>query len=116
VFVSLRLGSVVASTLEVAPWLMVIGQHKGVVFPAVALLLVFNYWFAIIRPRNADCAPGEMCHIDRPTMRFNRKMFWASVVIYVVAVTATYSAIWWVRMQSWRRRCPPDTISSEVYR
>ena len=97
---SLGLGSVIASTLEVAPWLTVIGQRKSIVFPAVALLLAFNYWIAIVRPRNADCAPGEVCHVDSPAMRFNRKLFWFSVAIYVVAVTATYSALWWVRMQS----------------
>lgn len=86
--------------MEVAPWLMLIGQHKNVVFPAVALLLAFNYWIAVVRPRNADCAPGEVCHVDSPGMRFNRKLFWISVGVYVVAVTATYSALWWVRMQS----------------
>ena len=97
---SLGLGSVIASTLEVAPWLMVISQHKNVVFPGVALLLAFNYWIAVIRPKNADCAPGKMCHVDSPAMRFNRKLFWFSVVIYVVAVAMTYSALWWLRMQS----------------
>jgi len=79
---------------------MVIGQHKNVVFPAVAVLLAFNYWIAVVRPRSADCAPGEVCHVERPAMRFNRKLFWFSVVIYVVAATVTYSALWWVRMQS----------------
>jgi hypothetical protein len=78
---------------------MAIGQHKSIVFPGVALLLAFNYWIAVVRPRTADCAPGEVCHVDSRAMRFNRRLFWFSVVIYVVAVTATYSAMWWVRMQ-----------------
>ena len=47
-----------------------------------------------------DCAPGELCHIDSRAMRFSRKLFWLSVTIYVIAVTATYAALWWVRMQS----------------
>ena len=97
---SLGLGSVIASTLEFAPWLMVISRHKSVVFPLVGALLVFNYWFAVIRPRQMNCAPGEVCHVDSPAMRLNRRLFWFSVVIYVVAVAATYSAMWWVRMQS----------------
>jgi hypothetical protein len=33
-------------------------------------------------------------------MRLNRKLFWISAAIYVVAVTVTYAAIGWVRMQS----------------
>lgn len=97
---SLGLGSIIASTLEVAPWVMVIGRHKAIVFAGVALFLGLNYWIAVVRPRNAACAPGEMCHVDSPAMRFNRRLFWLSVVIYVVAVTVTYSAQWWLRTQS----------------
>ncbi len=79
---------------------MVIGQHKNIVFPLVGVLLAFNYWIAVVRPTRNACAPGEVCHIDSPSMRLNRRLFWFSVAIYVVAVTATYSALWWVRMQS----------------
>ena len=99
-FVSLGLGSVIASTLEVAPWLMVISSHKAIVFPLVGVLLLFNYWIAVVRPRRLNCAPGEICHVDSPAMRLNRKLFWISAAVYVVAVTVTYAAIWWVRMQS----------------
>jgi hypothetical protein len=99
VFVSLGLGSVIASTLEVAPWFMVIGQHKTIVFALVGVLLAFNYWIAIVRPKENDCAPGEVCHVDSAGMRFNRKLWWLSAAIYVIAVTVTYAALWWVRMQ-----------------
>jgi hypothetical protein len=99
VFVSLGLGSVIASTVEAAPWLTVIGRHKSAVFAGVGALLVLNYWLAIARPRRMNCAPGEVCHVDSPSMRLNRAMFWASVAIYVGAVTVTYAAVWWVRVQ-----------------
>jgi hypothetical protein len=33
-------------------------------------------------------------------MRLNRMLFWLSVIIFVGAVTFTYAALWWVRMQS----------------
>ena len=99
-FVSLGLGSVVASTLEVAPWLMAVERYKSLIFPAVGVLLAFNYWLAIVRPRNMNCAPGDVCHVDHPAARFNRRVYWASVVIYVVAVTLTYGAEWWLRGQS----------------
>jgi hypothetical protein len=79
---------------------MVISAHKNIVFLLVGILLAFNYWVAIVRPQRNDCAPGEVCHIDSPAMRLNRKLFWLSVTIYVIAVTATYAALWWVRMQS----------------
>lgn len=96
---SLGLGSVIASTLEVAPWLMVIGRHKDVVFPIVGALLVFNYWIAIARPTRLNCAPGEVCHVDSPAMRINRAMFWTSVAIYVAALVLTYGSLWWLSAQ-----------------
>lgn len=99
-FVSLGLGSVIASALEVAPWLSTISRYKGPVFAGVGALLLFNYWLAVVRPRRMNCAPGDVCHIDSPAMRFNRKLFWFSVVIYASAVTLTYAALWWVRSQS----------------
>ena len=90
----------IASTIEFAPWLLVISRHKGIVFPAVGVLLAFNYWIAVERPRRMNCAPGELCHVDSPAMRLNRKLFWASAVIYAAAVVVTYSAMWWARMQA----------------
>jgi hypothetical protein len=100
VLVSLGLGSVIVSAFEVAPWLMEIGRHKTPVFAGVGAMLAFNYWLAVVRPRKMNCAPGEICHIDTPTMRVNRVLFWVSVGIYAGAVTFTYAALWWVRMQS----------------
>jgi hypothetical protein len=100
VFVSLGLGSVIATTLDALPWLMVIGRHKTAAFLSVGAMLTVNYWLAIVRPRRVDCAPGEICHIDSPTMRVNRILFWTSVVIWAGAVTFTYAALWWVRLQS----------------
>ena len=98
-FVSLGLGSVIASTVEIAPWLMTIGRHKTPVFVGVGALLVFNYWLAIVRPRRMNCAPGDVCYVDSPSMRMNRMLFWTSAVIYVGAVTFTAAATWWVRVQ-----------------
>ena len=95
-FVSLGLGSIVASTLEVVPWLVVVGRQKAIIFPVVGVLLAFNYWMAIVRPRTLDCAPGDICHIDSPASRLNRTMFWTSLAIYLIAVVATYGAEWWM--------------------
>ena len=98
-FVSLGLGSVIASTLETAPWLTFVGRHKNAVFAAVGVLLALNYWLAIVRPRRANCAPGEICHVDSPSMRLNRAIFWTSVGIWAVAVTVAYLALLWTRSQ-----------------
>ena len=97
---SLGLGSVIVSAFEVAPWLIVISRHKTSVFAGVGAMLALNYWLAIVRPRQMNCAPGELCHIDSPSMRINRLLFWVSVGIYAGAVMFTYAALWWVRTQS----------------
>jgi hypothetical protein len=78
---------------------MDISRYKTAVFVTVGALLAVNYWLAVARPRQMNCAPGEVCHIDSPAMRLNRVLFWVSVVIYAGAVTLTYAALWWVRMQ-----------------
>jgi hypothetical protein len=99
VFVSLGLGSVIASAIDVAPWLTVAGRQKGLVFTLVGVMLAFNYWFVIVRARRGDCEPGELCHPDSPGTRANRILFWVSVLVYVVAVLGAYAASSWVRRQ-----------------
>jgi hypothetical protein len=90
-FVTLGLGSVVASTLSAAPWLAIIGRHKYAVFALSGGLLVVNYWLVVVRPRS--CAPGEICHVDNPMMRINRRVFWASASLYAAAVLVTFGSL-----------------------
>jgi hypothetical protein len=100
VFVSLGLGSVIVSALEIAPWLIVTGRQRHFIFAATGALLALNYVLAVERPRRATCAPGEICHRDSPAMRVNRLLFWTSAAIFAGAAIFTYGALLWVRMQS----------------
>jgi hypothetical protein len=59
-------------------------------FSTSAALLALNYWLVVVRPRR--CAPGEICHVDSPLMRLNRRLWWFSLAVYVVALTLTYGA------------------------
>jgi hypothetical protein len=79
---------------------MAIGRQKSIIFPAVGVLLAFNYWLVIVRPRGMNCAPGDVCHIDSRASRLNRAMFWVSVCIFTIAVVMTYGAQWWLASQS----------------
>ena len=90
-FVALGLGSVVASAVTAAPWLAVISRHKPLVFGASGLLLALNYWLVVVRPRR--CAPGELCHVDSPMMRWNRRVFWFSALVYSAALVLTYGSL-----------------------
>ncbi len=88
---TLGLGSVIASAVSAAPWLAVVSRHKGVVFGVAGLLMVLNYWLVVVRPRR--CAPGEICHVDSPLMRWNRRIYWISAVVFVVALVLTYGSL-----------------------
>ena len=79
---------------------MDIGHHKTGVFVAVGIMLGINYWMAIVRPRRMNCAPGDLCHIDSAASRWNRTLFWISVVIYAGAVLFTCATLWWIRSHS----------------
>ena len=82
---TLGLGSVIASAVSAAPWLAVIGRYKAAMFVASGVLLALNYWLVVVRPRR--CAPGDVCHVDSPLMRWNRRIWWASAAVYVLALT-----------------------------
>jgi hypothetical protein len=89
--VTLGLGSVVASAVVTAPWLAVVSRQKNLVFAASGLLMALNYWLVMIRPR--QCEPGEVCHVDSPMMRWNRRVFWLSLGVYVCALVLTYGSL-----------------------
>jgi len=60
-------------------------------FSASGVLLALNYWLVVVRPRR--CAPGELCHMDSPLMRWNRRVWWVSAGVYVAALALTYGAL-----------------------
>lgn len=76
--------------MSAAPWLAVISRHKNEVFALSGLLMALNYWLVVVRPRR--CAPGDVCHVDSPLMRFNRRVFWISAAVLVIALVLTYGS------------------------
>ncbi|HEX6464236.1 MAG TPA: hypothetical protein VFZ98_07285 [Vicinamibacterales bacterium] len=77
--------------MEVAPWFAAIGHYKQWLFGGSAALLALNYWLVVVRPRR--CAPGELCHTDTPFMRFNRRVYWVSLIVFLVAGGVTYGGL-----------------------
>jgi hypothetical protein len=90
-FVTLGLGSVIASVLQAAPWFAAVGRYKPLVFGGSANQLALDYWLVVVRPR--ACAPGELCHMDTPFMRFNRRLYWISVAVFGIAIAITYGGL-----------------------
>jgi hypothetical protein len=84
-----------ASLIETAPWIVVLERNRPVLFSVSAGVLALNYWMVVVRPR--QCAPGELCHIDSPFMRFNRRLYWISLALFVLALAVTYGSLWVLR-------------------
>jgi len=80
-----------ASLIETAPWVVVLGRNRLLLFSVSGGLLALNYWMVVVRPRR--CAPGELCHIDSPFMRFNRWLYWTSLALFVLALVVTYGSL-----------------------
>lgn len=89
--VALGLGSVVASAVTTVPWLAVVSREKRLVFAVSAGMLALNYWLVVARHRR--CAPGELCHVDSPAMRWNRQVFWFSVFVYIAAAGLAFGSL-----------------------
>jgi hypothetical protein len=77
-----------AALFDAAPWFIELQQYKAVMFGVSSAALVLNYWLVVVRPRR--CAPGELCHVDTPFMRFNRRLYWVSLALFVAAIVLTY--------------------------
>lgn len=90
--VSLGFGSVVASLVSTAPWLVALSAHKIWVFLAAGGLLAANYW-ALYRSGGASCEVGAACHPSSRTGRWLRRVFWGTVSLYAIAVFAAYLSL-----------------------
>lgn len=90
--VSVGAGSVVASLVSTAPWLVSLSRHKEWVFLGSGLLLAANYW-ALYRSGGAACRPGGVCHPSHPLGRWMRRVYWSSVTLYAVGFAAAYLSL-----------------------
>jgi mercuric ion transport protein len=87
--VSLGLGSVVASLVGTAPWLVALSAHKGWVFLLAGGLLIANY-YVLYRSDAATCQPGAFCDPMARSGRWLRRVFWGTVAVFAAAVFAAY--------------------------
>ena len=80
-----------AVVIDAAPWFVALQRYKALMFVVSGAVLAANYWLVVVRPRR--CAPGELCHMDTPFMRFNRRLYWLSVALFVAALVVTYGSL-----------------------
>ena len=90
--VAIGAGSVMASVVASAPWLVVLSHHKAWGFGFSGVLLLGNFWI-LYRSTNTACRPGGVCHISHPFGRWMRRLYWGSVGLYLVGVAAAYLSL-----------------------
>lgn len=85
--VVLGLGTTVAAVVSAAPWLVVLSRHKSWVFLAAGILIVASRLYTErIAPRMS--VDGTAC--PRPLSRATRRIWWASVVLYVAGAFVAF--------------------------
>ncbi len=87
--VALGAGSVVASLISSASWIVVLSRNKEWVFLIAGLILAADYWI-LYHSTSTACRPGGVCHVSHPFGRTMRRVFWGSVVLYAVGLGAAY--------------------------
>ena len=89
VLVAVGAGSVMASLVSTAPWLVVLSRNKEWVFLLAGGLLAADYWI-LYRSTSGACQPGGVCHISHPFGRWMRRVFWGSCALFAAALFAAY--------------------------
>ncbi len=90
--VTLGLGAAVVSLTSSFPLLITLSQHKSWVFAFSGLMLALSGWL-LYRPGRrcpADPRLGGLCNRSQ---RWNRRIYWVSVAIWVIGFTAAYLAL-----------------------
>lgn len=90
--VSLGLGAVSASLFANLPFLVSLSQHKAGLFAASGGLLVLTAWL-LFRPGRACPADPQLAEQCEKVYRWNIRIYWFSVGIWVIGFGAAYLAL-----------------------
>ncbi len=83
--VALGAGGAMASLASAAPWLVTLSEYKAATFSATGLVLGYAWW----RVHGVS-----QCDIsDAKRLRVQRRVLWASSVIFAVSMFAAYAAL-----------------------
>jgi len=80
--VTMGFGAVVASLNYNIPGLIFLAEHKFWTLSIAGLLLVFLAW-VIWRPNQACPADAQLNQICQKSKRWNKRIFWLSVTIWI---------------------------------
>lgn len=88
-FVTIGLGTTVVAMTSAFPFLMVLSQHKIWVFIFSGIMLFISGWL-IFRSGRICPADGKSAQACHSANRWNKRIYWTSVVIWTIGFSAAY--------------------------
>lgn len=85
-------GSAMVSLLSTFPWLVTLSSYSGWIFLIAGIMILFSS-VLILKPKGrvaCGITGGEGCKVAG---RFQKGMFWVSVVIYSIGLFAAYGLL-----------------------
>ncbi len=92
IFVTLGLGATVAAMTSAFPFLIVLSQHKIWVFAFSGIMLAISGWL-MFRPGRACPVDEQLGRACNTAYKWNRRIYWSSVVIWSIGFFAAYLAL-----------------------
>jgi hypothetical protein len=92
VLVTLGFGAAVAVTTSAFPFLITLSQHKAWVFVFSGFILGVSGW-PLYRPGRHCPSDPELKELCDRALVLNRRIYWASVVVWSVGFFAAYLAL-----------------------
>ncbi|HEC30227.1 MAG TPA: hypothetical protein ENI65_11635 [Gammaproteobacteria bacterium] len=89
ILVTLGMGATVVAMTSTFPFLITLSQHKIWVFAFSGLMLLASGWLMF---RSGRSCPTEkkLAHACSTAHKWNKRIYWTSVVIWVIGFTASY--------------------------
>lgn len=92
ILVTLGMGATVAALTSSIPFLITLSLHKTWVFAGSALMLALSGWI-MYRPGRACPADPQLGAVCNRTHIWNRRVYWASVILWAVGFFAAFLAL-----------------------
>jgi len=89
IFVTLGMGATVVAMTSTFPFLITLTQYKIWVFGFSGTMLAISGWM-MFRPGRACPADKELGRVCSTTHKWNQRIYWSSVLIWVVGFSAAY--------------------------
>ncbi len=90
--VTLGMGATVASLTSNFPFLITLSQHKAWIFAGSGLMLALSAWL-LYRPGRACPVDPELAALCERVFRWNKRVYWTSVIIWGIGFFAAYLAL-----------------------